>query len=234
LHGDQQVAVLALLQRGQRLQQLQQRGAVVPVGVERLGHVVATQGGDGDDAGDFDACLLGKRAQRFADGIERLRWVRGRIELVDGEDDAGHAQQVREQRVAARLRQQWHGLLRRVQLGDVNQHHGGIAAGGCRHHVARVLLVARGVGNDELALLGGEVAVGDVDRDALLALGLQAVGQQRQVDRLAGSLLLQRVELVGQDGAAVVQQATDEGALAVVHAACGEKAQGAVVFDGGC
>jgi hypothetical protein len=30
---------------------------------------------------------------------------------------------------------------------------------------------------------GGEVAVGDVDGDALLALGLQAVGEQRQVDR---------------------------------------------------
>ena len=29
---------------------------------------------------------------------------------------------------------------------------------------------------------GGEVAVGDVDRDALLALGLEPVGQQRQVE----------------------------------------------------
>jgi hypothetical protein len=42
--------------------------------------------------------------------------------------------------------------------------------------------VARGVGDDELALGGGEVAVGDIDGDALLALGLQAVDQQRQVD----------------------------------------------------
>ena len=31
------------------------------------------------------------------------------------------------------------------------------------------------VGDDELALVGGEEAVGDVDRDALLALGGQAV-----------------------------------------------------------
>ena len=32
---------------------------------------------------------------------------------------------------------------------------------------------------------GGEVAVGDVDGDALFALGAQTVGQQRQVDVLA-------------------------------------------------
>jgi hypothetical protein len=42
--------------------------------------------------------------------------------------------------------------------------------------------VAGGVGDDELALLGGEEAVGDVDRDALLALGRQARRQQREVD----------------------------------------------------
>ena len=42
------------------------------------------------------------------------------------------------------------------------------------------------VGDDELALVGREVAVRDVDGDALLALGLQAVGQQREVDLAAG------------------------------------------------
>ena len=49
------------------------------------------------------------------------------------------------------------------------------------HHVARVLGVARGVGDDELALWRGEIAVGHVDGDALLALGPQPVGEQRQV-----------------------------------------------------
>jgi len=37
------------------------------------------------------------------------------------------------------------------------------AAGG---HVARVLLVARRIGDDELALGRGEIAVGDIDVDA--------------------------------------------------------------------
>jgi hypothetical protein len=45
--------------------------------------------------------------------------------------------------------------------------------------------VARRVGDDELAPVGAEEAVGDVDRDALLALGGQAVDQQREVDLAA-------------------------------------------------
>ena len=44
------------------------------------------------------------------------------------------------------------------------------AIGGAGRHVAGVLLVARRVGDDEGALLGREIAVGDVD-GALLALG---------------------------------------------------------------
>ena len=38
-------------------------------------------------------------------------------------------------------------------------------------HIARVLLVARGVGHDEFAPVGAEKAVGHIDGDALLALG---------------------------------------------------------------
>src|SRR5579884_4196271 len=47
-------------------------------------------------------------------------------------------------------------------------------------HVARVLLVAGSVGENELAFSRTEVAVSNVDGDALLALGAQTVGQQRQ------------------------------------------------------
>ena len=72
-----------------------------------------------------------------------------------------------------------------VHARGVDQDHGGVGGAGAGHHVAGVLLVARRVGDDELALRGREVAVGDVDRDALLALGLEAVGEQRQVDRVA-------------------------------------------------
>jgi hypothetical protein len=67
-------------------------------------------------------------------------------------------------------------------LARIDQDHGKVRGRGAGDHVARVLLVAGRVGDDELALLGGEEAVGDVDGDALLALGAQAVDEQREVD----------------------------------------------------
>ena len=110
--------------------------------------------------------------------------------------------------MATGLREQldWHGGRggSSVELRDVDQHHRRVAAGCGRHHVAGVLLVAGCIGDDELTLFGGEVTVSDIDRDALLALGLQAVGQQRQIDRSPCGTLLERVELVGQDRPRVV------------------------------
>ncbi len=50
-----------------------------------------------------------------------------------------------------------------------------------RDHVARVLGVPGGVGDDEPAFRRREVAVGDVDRDALLALGPEPVGEKGEV-----------------------------------------------------
>jgi hypothetical protein len=67
-------------------------------------------------------------------------------------------------------------------LAHVDQQDEHVGRRGPRHGVARVLHVPGAVGEDEGAVRGGEVAVGDVDRDALLALGAQAVGQQGQVD----------------------------------------------------
>jgi hypothetical protein len=113
-------------------------------------------------------------------------------------------------------------------LARVDQDDGDVGRGGGGDHVAGVLLVARRVGDDVLAGAGGEVAVGDVDGDALLALGLQAVGEQRQVDgghaALAGGLL-DGGQGVGQDGLGVEQQAADQGALAVIDGAAGQEAQ---------
>jgi hypothetical protein len=86
--------------------------------------------------------------------------------------------------------------------------------------------VPRRVGDDELALLGGEVAVRHVDGDALLALGREPVGEQREVDAavVEALALLERGELVLEDHARVVEQAADERGLAVVHRADGDEA----------
>jgi hypothetical protein len=79
--------------------------------------------------------------------------------------------------------------------------------------------IAGGVGEDEPALRCGEVAVRDVDGDALLAFGAQTVGEQREVGRVLASRgrdPLHRLQLVGEDRLGVVQQPPDEGGLAVV------------------
>ena len=73
-----------------------------------------------------------------------------------------------------------------------------------------------------------EVAVGDVDRDALLALGAEPVGEQGEVDVVVAAPLadgLDVLELVLEDRLRVVQQPTDQGRLAVVDAADGGEAQ---------
>jgi hypothetical protein len=90
--------------------------------------------------------------------------------------------------------------------------------------------VTRRVGDDELARRGGEVAVGDVDRDPLLALGRQPVEQQRVVDLAVlgagpARVGLQRGQLVLEDELGLPQQAADQRALAVVDAPAGDEAE---------
>jgi hypothetical protein len=91
------------------------------------------------------------------------------------------------------------------------------------------------VGNDEVAPRGGEVAVGDIDRDSLFALGGQPVGQQREVEFAplgAGGLRvgLQRRQLIGVQGLGLVEQPPDQRALAVVDRAAEKKPQEGLVL----
>ena len=118
-------------------------------------------------------------------------------------------------------------LLEQAVAG-VDQHDRQLGGRRAGHHVARVLDVARRVGDDEFPLGRGEVAVGDVDRDALFTFGAQAVRHQRQIGVVVSAFLggaLDRGELIFHDGLGVEQQAADEGRLAVVDGAGGRDAQ---------
>ena len=115
-------------------------------------------------------------ADAFEDGLV----VADQIHLVDRHHQVRNVDQMGQVGVAPGLRQ--HALAR------VDQDDGEVGGRGGGDHVARVLLVPGRVGDDVLARAGGEVAVGDVDGDALLALGLQAVGEQRQIDRFQAAL----------------------------------------------
>ena len=142
------------------------------------------------------------------------------VHLVDAQQEVGHPEQRGQEGVPT-------GLLD-DPLAGVDEHEGEVGRRVPGHHVAGVLDVAGRVGDDELPRRGGEVPVGDVDGDALLALGPQAVGQQGQVGVLVAPLAahpLDRLELVLEDGLRVVEQPADERALAVVDRARGGEAQ---------
>ncbi len=122
--------------------------------------------------------------------------------------------------------------LRQHALAGVDQNHRNVAARSTRRHVARVLLVPGRVGDDELAFRRREVAVRDVDRDALLAFGLQSVGEQCEIEFavVAGLLRAHRFELILVDHLRIVQQPADQRALAVVDAAAREETQNLLAF----
>ena len=108
------------------------------------------------------------------DRREDVGVVADEVDLVDHEHDVLHADEAEDEAVAAGLGED--------ALARVDQHQREIGVGGAGRHVAGVLLVARRVGDDELALVGREEPVGDVDGDALLALGGETVDEQREVD----------------------------------------------------
>ena len=83
--------------------------------------------------------------------------------------------------------------LNQNTLARIDQNDGKFGIRRAGRHVASVLLVARRVGDDEFALVGGKEAIGDVDGDALLALGLEPVDQQRKIDVVAGGAVLLRI-----------------------------------------
>ncbi len=121
--------------------------------------------------------------------------------------------------------------LREQPLARVDQHDGDVGVRGAGRHVAGILLVAGRVGDDEGARFGGEIAIGDVDRDALFAFGLEAVDEERKVDRIFGRaelfrILFERRKLVVEDELLLVEKPPDQRRLAVIDRAAGEDAQG--------
>jgi len=125
---------------------------------------------------------------------------RHEVHLVHADGDLRHAQQRGDGHVAARLVGQ--------PAARVDEDQREVRRGGSGGHVARVLRVAGAVVQHEAPPRGGEVPVGDVDRDALLALGAEAVGEQREV--------LEPRLLIGHEGLGVEQQAADQRRLSVV------------------
>ena len=110
----------------------------------------------------------------------------------------------------------------------INQYHGKIRRGSARDHVARVLNMAGSIGDDEFAAGRREIAIGNIDGDALLALGPEAIGEVGEIDLAAAGDVggaLQRLELVLHQAFGIKKQPADERRFAVVNRAAGVKPQ---------
>ena len=221
LDGEAAVGEVAVARELDLLEVVEQRRALPPRHpLGRVDEVVAVERGDRDRHLVLDAERGGEVVELLLDLVEPRLVEVDEIHLVDGEDEVGDGEERRDQRVAARLLD--HALAR------VDEHDGDVGRRGAGDHVARVLDVARGVGELEAAPRGDEAAVGDVDRDPLLALGAQPVGEQREVDvAVAAALarLLDGLHLVDEHLLRVEEQAPDQGRLAVVDGAARDEPQ---------
>src|SRR5579863_6846175 len=173
-----------------------------------MNNIVAVERADGhgDELRDFQ--LAGQALQAGAEAIEDLLGEIDEVHFVDGGDDDRDAEEAGDAGVAAGLGED--------AFARVNENDGDVGGGGASGHVARVLLVAGGVGDDEFAFGRGKVAVGDVDRNSLLSFGAKAVGELSEVD---GGVAGDGANVVVVDVVGVVKKAADESGLAVVHAA---------------
>ncbi len=204
-----------------RLQRVEHGGPVVPGrGVRAVDHVVAVQGRDGDDGARGDPEAQGQRLHFVHDALIARAVPPDQVHFVGADDELVHAQQGGDADMAARLLAQ--------AGGRIHQHQGQVRRRGSGRHVPGVLDVPGAVGDDELAVGCRGVAVRHVDRDALLALGAQSVGDERQIDLsqpAAFRCVLDGGELVVEELAGVEEQAPDQGALPVVDRADGREAQ---------
>jgi len=188
LHREAQVVEVAVAGDLDAFENLHQRLTFVPVRpLALVDDVVALEGGHGHEMqrSRLEADALGKGQVVGLDALEHALIEVHQVHLVDGHDDVLDAQQGGDEAVPTGL-----GLH---AVAGVDEDDRQVAGRGAGRHVAGVLLMTGGVGDDELALGGAEVAVGHVNGDALLALGLQAIDQQRQVHVIAGGADLLRV-----------------------------------------
>jgi hypothetical protein len=209
----------------------QQRRPAIPArAIAACRDIVAVAGRERDRDQRFKAQRRGEGCEGALDVAKAWLGKVDQVDLVDRQHDVADAQQRHDGGVAARLLHE--------PLACIDQQDGELGVRGARHHVARVLPVARRVGDDEGPPRGREETVGDVDGDALLALGIEPVEQQGIVDPVAGGaeaprILPQRLRLVVEQPGRIGDQPTDESRLAVVDRAAGEKAQRAATRHDG-
>ena len=126
------------------------------------------------------------------------------------------------------------GLVHDAFLG-VNEEQGSGSRSGAGHHVLQELLVAGGVDDRVGTLLGAEEDARGINRDILLLFLDQGVEQKSifELHAFGGTVLTDLFDLTVRQGVGVVEEAADEGGLAVVDVTDDDDVHLALVFGGG-
>ena len=110
------------------------------------------------------------------------------VHFVDGEDEVFNAEQMRDRSVPQRLAA--------YAFDRIHEDNGGVGGRSTSGHVAGVLFMTGSVGDAEAALFGCKKTVSYIDGDALLALCLESVGEQGEIDFTATAVYLDRKSVV--------------------------------------
>ena len=202
------------------LEMLDERRARIPVHV-RGGrrNVVAENGRERDRGRIPEIELPAQRTEIVFDFAEHVFRPADEIHLVDGENDVFDADEVEDRRMTL-------GLLLDAR-SRIDEYDRNIGVRCPRRHVARVLLMAWRVDDDEAARIGIEILPGDVDGDALLAFGHETVEQHREVGKIGAGGLASRaadiLALIFIKIGGIPEQAPDQRRLAVVNGTAGQK-----------
>ena len=223
-----QVRVIPIQVDGHVFQEAEQGRPGIPRRTRALlHHVVAIERRERDAHHVADAQRSDKAHVLVDDRVEHLPVEVHEIHLIDRQDHMMDAEEGYQVSMPPRL-----GDDARSGVDQDDRQVGRRAAG---DHVAGILLVPGGVGDDELAVVGREIAIGHVDGDALLALGFQAIEQKGVIDVVARvahplAVALQGVQLVLINLLAIEKKSANQGRLAVIDGASREETEQILLF----
>lgn len=148
-----------------------------------------------------------------ADRLEAVGGEVDAIHLVDDDRDLLHAKQMQEIAVPP-------GLVAHA-FERVDDQHRAVGLRGTGDHVAQEFGVAGRVDQHDVARIGAESDLRGVDGDALVALGLQRIEQERPFERHAAPRAdgFEHLELAFGQAAGLVQETADQRRLAMVDMA---------------
>ncbi len=163
---------------------------------------------DRGNRGDRDSQRRRESNKPVADRRERGLREADEIHLIDHEQHPADAEQRRNAGVAIGLDGD--------AVAGIDQDQCDLGTGGAGRHVAGVLFVAGRIGHQEGAAWRGEIAIGHVDGDALLALGLEPVEQERVVELVPGAAefsrpVLERFDPIDRNRAGLGDEPADQG-----------------------